>query len=103
MGDAALRIARHRQQDRQFVHPARAPGPPVARSDTVPGAGSPMAFKSALQGPGRRLSRTKARKSFAMGDADAAMKGTEFRRSAVLLDEIRSAYKDIDEVMDNAR
>ena len=38
-----------------------------------------------------------------MKDLDAAMQGIEFRRSQVLLDEIPSAYKDIDEVMENAK
>ncbi len=38
-----------------------------------------------------------------MSDLDNAMRGIEFRRSSVLLDEIPSAYKNIDEVMENAR
>jgi tRNA-splicing ligase RtcB len=38
-----------------------------------------------------------------MSDLDAAMRGIEFRRSSVLLDEIPSAYKNIDEVMANAK
>ena len=38
-----------------------------------------------------------------MRDLDAAMSGIEFRRSSVLLDEIPSAYKNIDEVMEDAR
>jgi tRNA-splicing ligase RtcB (3'-phosphate/5'-hydroxy nucleic acid ligase) len=38
-----------------------------------------------------------------MNDLDAAMRGIEFRRSSVLLDEIPSAYKNIDEVMEHAR
>jgi len=62
-----------------------------------------MAFNSAPHGAGRRLSRTQARKRFTMGDLDAAMAGIEFRRSTTLLDEIPSAYKDIDEVMENAK
>ena len=82
---------------------AMIPGSMGTRSYIVTGLENPMAFKSAPHGAGRRMSRTKARKSFTMGDLDAAMKGIEFRRSAVLLDEIPSAYKDIDEVMDNAR
>src|SRR5207302_9204493 len=82
---------------------AMIPGSMDARSYIVTGLENPMAFKSAPQGAGRRMSRTKARKSFTMGDLDVAMKGIEFRRSAVLLDEIPSAYKDIDKVMDNAR
>jgi len=31
------------------------------------------------------------------------MKGIEYRHSKVLLDEIPSAYKDIDQVMENAK
>jgi RNA-splicing ligase RtcB len=31
------------------------------------------------------------------------LRGIEFRRSSVLLDEIPSAYKNIDEVMEHAR
>jgi tRNA-splicing ligase RtcB len=38
-----------------------------------------------------------------MSDLDAAMAGIEFRRSNMLLDEIPSAYKDIDQVMENAK
>ena len=62
-----------------------------------------MAFNSAPHGAGRRFSRTAARKQFTMGDLDTAMRGIEFRRSSVLLDEIPSAYKDIDEVMEHAK
>ena len=62
-----------------------------------------MAFRSAPHGAGRRLSRTAARKRYTMGDLDDAMRGIEFRRSSVLLDEIPSAYKDIDEVMEHAK
>src|SRR5436309_273569 len=82
---------------------AMIPGSMGTRSYIVTGLENPMAFKSAPHGAGRRMSRTKARKTFTMGDLDAAMKGIEFRRSAVLLDEIPSAYKDIDEVMENAK
>jgi len=38
-----------------------------------------------------------------MHDLDQAMRGIEFRRSQVLLDEIPGAYKDIDQVMEHAR
>ena len=37
-----------------------------------------------------------------MSDLDHAMRGIEFRRSSMLLDEIPAAYKDIDEVMAHA-
>jgi tRNA-splicing ligase RtcB len=49
------------------------------------------------------MSRTAARKQFTMSDMDQAMRGIEFRRSLVLLDEIPGAYKDIDEVMEHAK
>jgi tRNA-splicing ligase RtcB len=62
-----------------------------------------MSFHSAPHGAGRRYSRTKARSLFSMEDLKKAMEGIEFRSSKVLLDEIPSAYKDIDQVMENAR
>jgi tRNA-splicing ligase RtcB (3'-phosphate/5'-hydroxy nucleic acid ligase) len=82
---------------------AMIPGSMGTRSYIVTGLENPMAFNSAPHGAGRRYSRTKARKLFTMSDLDRAMEGIEFRRSQVLLDEIPSAYKDIDEVMENAR
>lgn len=82
---------------------AMIPGSMGTRSYIVTGLENPMAFNSAPHGAGRRMSRTAARRQFTMGDLDQAMRGIEFRRSAVLLDEIPNAYKDIDEVMENAR
>lgn len=82
---------------------AMIPGSMGTRSYIVTGLENPMAFHSAPHGAGRRYSRTAARKLFTMKDLDDAMHGIEFRRSQVLLDEIPSAYKDIDEVMENAK
>jgi tRNA-splicing ligase RtcB (3'-phosphate/5'-hydroxy nucleic acid ligase) len=82
---------------------AMIPGSMGTRSYIVQGLENPMAFHSAPHGAGRRYSRTQARKLFTMSDLDTAMNGIEFRRSHVLLDEIPSAYKDIDEVIENAR
>ena len=82
---------------------AMIPGSMGTRSYIVTGKEHPMAFKSAPHGAGRRLSRTAARKQYTMSDLDTAMRGIEFRRSSVLLDEIPSAYKNIDEVMENAK
>ncbi len=82
---------------------AMIPGSMGTRSYIVTGRENPMAFNSAPHGAGRRLSRTAARKQYTMSDLDAAMHGIEFRRSSVLLDEIPSAYKNIDEVMEHAR
>jgi tRNA-splicing ligase RtcB len=38
-----------------------------------------------------------------MNDLSRAMEGIEYRHSGALLDEIPGAYKDIDEVMENAK
>ncbi len=82
---------------------AMIPGSMGTRSYIVTGLENPMAFNSAPHGAGRRLSRTAARKQYTMSDLDTAMRGIEFRRSTGLVDEIPSAYKDIDEVMEHAR
>jgi tRNA-splicing ligase RtcB len=82
---------------------AMIPGSMGTRSYIVTGLEHPMAFRSAPHGAGRRLSRTAARKQYTMSDLDNAMRGIEYRRSSVLLDEIPSAYKNIDEVMAHAK
>ena len=82
---------------------AMIPGSMGTRSYIVTGREHPMAFNSAPHGAGRRLSRTAARRQYTMSDLDSAMRGIEFRRSSALLDEIPSAYKNIDEVMDHAK
>jgi len=79
------------------------PGSMGTRSYIVSGLENEMAFHSAPHGAGRKMSRAKARQSFTMADFDRVMAGIEHRRSRVLLDEIPSAYKDIDEVMANAK
>lgn len=79
------------------------PGSMGTKSYIVSGKGNPMSFNSAPHGAGRRMSRTKARANFTMKDFDKAMIGIEHRRTEVLLDEIPAAYKDIDEVMENAK
>ena len=54
-----------------------------------------------LHGAGRRYSRTKAKKTFTVDDLAEQMKGKAWLsdRGWSLLDEIPSAYKDIDQVM----
>ncbi len=79
------------------------PGSMGTRSYIVSGLENVPAFHSAPHGAGRRFSRTKAREKFTMEDFDKEMKGIEHRRTDILLDEIPSAYKDIDEVMENAK
>ncbi len=82
---------------------AMIPGSMGTRSYIVQGKEHPMSFHSAPHGAGRRYSRTKARALFTMADLRQAMDGIEYRHSHVLLDEIPSAYKDIDEVMEHAK
>ena len=79
------------------------PGSMGTKSYIVSGLENKMSFASAPHGAGRRFSRTKAREQFTMEDFDKAMIGIEHRRTEILLDEIPQAYKDIDEVMENAK
>lgn len=78
------------------------PGSMGDKSYIVTGLGNKMAFNSAPHGAGRKMSRNEANKHFTMADFDLALEGIEHRRSEVLLDEIPGAYKNIDEVMENA-
>lgn len=82
---------------------AMIPGSMGTRSYIVVGKENPMSFHSAPHGAGRRYSRTKARGLFSMDDLRRAMEGIEYRHSKELLDEIPGAYKDIDQVMENAK
>ena len=82
---------------------AMIPGSMGTRSYIVVGRENAMSFHSAPHGAGRRYSRTKARSLFSMDDLSRAMEGIEYRHSKVLLDEIPGAYKDIDQVMENAK
>ncbi len=79
------------------------PGSMGTRSYIVSGLGNKMSYSSAPHGAGRRMSRAKAKAAFTMEDFDKAMIDIEHRRSDVLIDELPQAYKDIDEVMDNAK
>lgn len=79
------------------------PGSMGTQSYIISGLGNKMSFNSSPHGAGRRMSRKKAKEQFKMEDLDKAMEGIEFRRSDVLIDEIPGAYKDIDEVMENAK
>lgn len=79
------------------------PGSMGTKSYIVSGLGNPMSFNSAPHGAGRRFSRGRARKEFTMADFDKAMEGIAHRRTDILLDEIPGAYKNIDEVMENAK
>lgn len=82
--------------------PGLIPGSMGARSYVVEGLGNADSYCSAPHGAGRRMSRRKARETFTMDDFDRQLQGVEVRRSEAFLDEIPSAYKDIEIVMRHA-
>jgi tRNA-splicing ligase RtcB len=77
------------------------PGSMGTRSYIVQGLGNPESFSSCSHGAGRRMSRTKARRTFTSADLAAQTAGVECRKDDAVIDEIPGAYKDIDEVMAN--
>lgn len=79
------------------------PGSMGTRSYVVQGKGNPMSFNSAPHGAGRRMSRGEARRTFTMKDFDEQIQDVEVRRDEAFIDELPGAYKDIDEVMENAK
>jgi tRNA-splicing ligase RtcB len=77
------------------------PGSMGTRSYIVRGKGSPASWTSCSHGAGRRHSRTQAKKLFTTADLAQQMQGKVWLagRADALVDEIPSAYKDIDQVM----
>jgi tRNA-splicing ligase RtcB (3'-phosphate/5'-hydroxy nucleic acid ligase) len=77
------------------------PGSMGTRSYIVSGKGNPASWLSCAHGAGRRYSRTKAKKLFTPTDLADQMAGKVWLadRARFLVDEIPSAYKDIDQVM----
>jgi len=79
------------------------PGSMGTRSYIVSGLENKMSYHSAPHGSGRRFSRTEARRRFTMEDFERELKGVEVKHSKEFLDEIPSAYKDIDDVMEHSK
>ena len=77
------------------------PGSMGTRSYIVAGKGNKASWTSCSHGAGRRHSRTQAKKLFSAADLARQMQGKVWlrRRADALVDEIPSAYKDIDQVM----
>ncbi len=75
------------------------PGSMGTKSYIVRGLGNPESFMSASHGAGRRMSRSKAKQKFTVEDLREQTKGVECRKDGGVLDEIPTAYKDIDKVM----
>jgi tRNA-splicing ligase RtcB len=79
------------------------PGSMGQRSYIVRGKGELESYCSCSHGAGRRMSRTQARNTFTVADLVQQTQGVECRKDKMVLDEIPSSYKDIDEVMANQR
>ena len=77
------------------------PGSMGAKSFIVRGKGNPESFHSCSHGAGRKMSRTAAEKEFTTADLITQTEGVICRKDKGVLDEIPSAYKDIDVVMKN--
>lgn len=77
------------------------PGSMGAKSYIVKGLGNKESFCSASHGAGRKMSRTKAKELFTIEDLKKQTDGVECRKDKDVVDEIPSAYKSIDEVMEN--
>jgi tRNA-splicing ligase RtcB len=77
------------------------PGSMGTGSYVVRGRGNPAAYHSASHGAGRRMSRSRARRTFTAEDMERVMQGRVWQRAAArrLIDEIPGAYKDLDQVM----
>ena len=75
------------------------PGSMGAKSFIVRGKGEAESYCSCSHGAGRRMSRTQARKSFTRQDLAIETAGVECRKDQGVIDEIPSAYKDIDAVI----
>lgn len=77
------------------------PGSMGTKSFIVRGKGNAQSLCSSAHGAGRRMSRAQARKRFKRADLEQQTVGVECRKDSGVLDEIPSAYKDIDTVMAN--
>ncbi|MGH9137983.1 MAG: RtcB family protein [Acidimicrobiales bacterium] len=77
------------------------PGSMGTRSYIVAGKANKASWASCSHGAGRRHSRTQAKKLFTTADLAEQMQGKVWleNRAGALVDEIPSAYKDIDAVM----
>ena len=75
------------------------PGSMGAKSFIVRGKGNEASYCSCSHGAGRTMSRARARKLFTREDLRTQTSGVECRKDEGVIDEIPSAYKDIDRVM----
>jgi len=76
------------------------PGSMGTGSYVVKGLGNELGYCSASHGAGRKMSRTKAKKTFTVADLEAQTAGVECRKDAGVVDEIPGAYKDLETVIE---
>lgn len=76
------------------------PGSMGTGSYVVRGLGNENSLCSASHGAGRRLSRSKAKKTFSVEDLQQQTAGVECRKDAGVIDEAPGAYKDLKSVID---
>lgn len=79
------------------------PGSMGAKSYIVKGTGNTDSFNSCSHGAGRAMGRKEAKRRFTMEQFNAETEGVECKKDESVLDEIPSAYKDIDVVMENQK
>ena len=78
------------------------PGSMGTASYVVTGKGNADALNTAPHGAGRLYSRSKAKQQFTLEGLEEKMSGIEWRHSTAFLDEDPGAYKDIDQIMEDA-
>jgi tRNA-splicing ligase RtcB len=76
------------------------PGSMGTGSYVVRGLGNELGLWSASHGAGRKMSRSKAKKTFTVEDLAAQTAGVECRKDRGVVDEIPGAYKDLETVID---
>jgi tRNA-splicing ligase RtcB len=82
------------------------PGSQGSRSYIVKGKGNVLSFMSCSHGAGRKMSRTRARNELSLEEEVAKLNSlgvVHAIRNKEDLDEAPSAYKDVDEVMNNQK
>jgi tRNA-splicing ligase RtcB len=82
--------------------PGLIPGSMGTRSYVVVGKGNRLALNSSPHGAGREYGRRHAERTFTYEQLVESMEGIEWSGSRAFIDEIPSAYKDIDRVMEDA-
>ncbi len=78
------------------------PGSMGSSSYVVRGLGNHESFESAPHGAGRAMSRGEAKRRFSREDLESQTAGIECRKDAGVVDEIPSAYKPIEEVIEKS-